>query len=164
MEIRDAVEADLERITEIYNEVLISSTAIFSDRPATVEERVIWWKGRVQQGYPVLVAAEDGSVLGFATFGDFRSWPGYRFTVEGTIHIHSTARRKGVGVELLRVLLGRAKAAGKHVMIAGVDALNTASLNFLEGHGFERVGHLHEVGYKFDRFLDLIFLEYRLTR
>jgi len=69
MEIRDAVEADLERITEIYNEVLISSTAIFSDRPATVEERVIWWKGRVQQGYPVLVAVEDGTVLGFATFG-----------------------------------------------------------------------------------------------
>ena len=164
MEIRDAVEADLRRITEIYNEVLTTSTAIFNDRPATVEERIDWWKGRVEQGYPLLVAVEDGAVLGFATFGDFRSWPGYRFTVEGTIHIHSAARRKGVGAELLSALLERAKAAGKHVMIAGVDALNTASLNFLEGHGFERVGHLHEVGYKFDKFLDLIFLEYRLTR
>jgi len=164
MEIRDAVEADLERITEIYNEVLTTSTAIFNDRPATVEERIGWWKGRVEQGFPVLVAFEDGVILGFATFGDFRSWPGYRFTVEGTIHIHSTARRKGVGVTLLNALLDRAKAAGKHVMIAGVDALNIASLKFLEGHGFERVGHLHEVGYKFDRFLDLIFLEYRLTR
>jgi len=164
MEIRDAVEGDLERITEIYNEVLTTSTAIFNDRPATVEERIGWWKGRVEQGFPVLVAFEDGVILGFATFGDFRSWPGYRFTVEGTIHIHSTARRKGVGVTLLNALLDRAKAAGKHVMIAGVDALNIASLKFLEGHGFERVGHLHEVGYKFDRFLDLIFLEYRLTR
>ncbi len=164
MEIRDAVESDLERITEIYNEVLTTSTAIFNDRPATVEERSGWWKGRVEQGFPVLVAFEDGVILGFATFGDFRSWPGYRFTVEGTIHIHSTARRKGVGMALLNTLLDRAKAAGKHVMIAGVDALNTASLKFLEGHGFERAGHLHEVGYKFDRFLDLIFLEYRLTR
>ena len=164
MEIRDAIEADLERIPEIYNEVLTTSTAIFNDQPATVEERISWWKGRVEQGFPVLVAVEDGTVLGFATFGAFRSWPGYRFTVEGTIHIHSTARRKGVGAGLLRALLERARVAGKHVMIAGVDALNTASLNFLESHGFERAGHLHEVGYKFDRFLDLIFLEYRLTR
>ena len=164
MEIRDAVEADLQQITGIYNEVLSTSTAIFNDRPATVEERVDWWKGRVKLGHPVVVAVEDGLVLGFATFGDFRSWPGYRFTVEGTIHIHSMARRKGIGAALLRELLQRAKDAGKHVMIAGVDATNTASLIFLEGFGFVRVGHLHEVGYKFDRFLDLIFLEYRLMR
>jgi L-amino acid N-acyltransferase YncA len=164
MDIRDAVEADLLRVTEIYNEVLTTSTAIFNDRPATVEERIDWWKERVKQGYPVLVAVEEGLVLGFATFGDFRSWPGYRFTVEGTIHVHSMARRKGVGAGLLRELLQRARDAGKHVMIAGVDATNTASLTFLEGFDFVRVGALHEVGYKFDRFLDLIFLEYRLTR
>ncbi len=164
MDIRDAVEADLERITEIYNEVLISSTAIFSDSPVSVEERIGWWQSRVRQGYPVLVAVDEGTVLGFAAFGDFRSWPGYRFTVEGTIHIHSTARRKGIGAALLRALLERAKDAGKHVMIAGVDATNVASLTFLESFGFVRAGHLHEVGYKFDRFLDLIFLEYRLTR
>ena len=164
MEIRDAVEADLQRITKIYNEVLATSTAIFSDRPVTVEERVDWWKSRLKQGYPVLVATNDGTVVGFATFGDFRSWPGYRFTVEGTIHIDSLVRRQGVGVALLRVLVERAKTAGKHMMIAGVDSVNLASLRFLEGFGFERVGHLREVGYKFDRFLDLIFLQYRLTR
>jgi L-amino acid N-acyltransferase YncA len=163
MEIRDAVEADLKRITDIYNEVLTTSTAIFSDRPATVEERIGWWKGRVQQGYPVLVAVDEDNVIGFATFGDFRSWPGYRFTVEGTIHIGSSARRRGVGKALLTVLIERARAASKHVMIAGVDAANEASLQFLDGFGFERVGHLHEVGYKFDRFLDLVLLQYRLT-
>jgi len=164
MEIRDAFEADLKRITEIYNEVLTTSTAIFNDRPATVEERIAWWKGRVQQGDPVLVAVDEDNVTGFATFGDFRSWPGYRFTVEGTIHIDSSARRQGVGKALLTALIERAQSAGKHVMIAGVDATNEASLQFLDRFGFERVGHLHEVGYKFDRFLDLIFLEYRLTR
>jgi len=163
MEIRDAVEADLKRITEIYNEVLTTSTAIFSDHPVTVDERIRWWKDRVQQGYPVLVAVAEDDVAGFATFGDFRSWPGYRFTVEGTIHIDASARRQGVGQALLMALIERAQAAGKHVMIAGVDAANEASLQFLEGFGFERVGHLHEVGYKFDRFLDLIFLQYRLT-
>jgi len=162
MEIRDAVEADLQQITGIYNEVLSTSTAIFNDRPATVEERIDWWKGRVKQGYPVVVACEGAQVLGFATFGEFRSWPGYRFTVEGTIHIDSAARRQGVGAALLEVLLQRSRDAGKHVMVAGVDATNEASLRFLEGAGFERVGHLREVGYKFDRFLDLVFLQYLL--
>jgi L-amino acid N-acyltransferase YncA len=164
MEITNAVESDLQRINEIYNEVLLTSTAIFSDHSSTIEERVEWWKGRVGQDYPVLVAKDEGAVLGFATFGDFRSWPGYRFTVEGTIHIDSSVRRQGVGAALLKVLIERAKAAGKHVMVAGVDSANVASLKFLERFGFERVGHLREVGYKFDRFLDLIFLQCSLVQ
>ena len=162
MEIRDAVESDLREITEIYNEVLLTSTAIFNDRPATVEERIGWWRGRVEQGYPVVVASHGGAVVGFATFGDFRTWPGYRYTVEGTIHVGAAARRSGVGAALLKVLIERARVAGKHVMVAGVDAANVASLQFLERHGFERVGYLSEVGYKFGRFLDLIFLQYTL--
>jgi L-amino acid N-acyltransferase YncA len=160
LEIRDAVEADLEEITAIYNEVLTNSTAIYSDRPATREERIAWWKARREQGYPVLVAVDGGAIRGVATFGDFRSWPGYRYTVEGTIHIHSESRGRGVGSGLLETLLERAKILGKHTMIAGVDSENTASLRFLERSGFERVGHLREVGYKFERFLDLIFLQY----
>jgi phosphinothricin acetyltransferase len=163
MEITDAVEADLQRITRIYNDVLVTSTAIFNEVPVTVEERIDWWKERVQQGYPVLVATNEGSVIGFATFGDFRPWPGYRFTVEGTIHIDSSARRQGVGTALLKVMIERARAMGKHVMVAGVESTNLASLQFLEGFGFERAGHLREVGYKFDRFLDLTFLQYWLT-
>ncbi len=83
--------------------------------------------------------------------------------MKGTIHIHSSSRRSGVGTTLLRELVARAKTAGKHVMIAGVDATNEASLKFLEGFGFARAGHLHEVGYKFECFLDLVFLEYKLT-
>lgn len=163
MQIRDAVQQDFEQITAIYNEVLTHSTAIYNDRPATVEERISWWRGRVAQGFPVLVAADSSRVAGFATFGDFRAWPGYRFTVEGTVHIHSATRGQGVGTVLLRAILERAEALGKHVMIAGVDAENTASLRFLERFGFERAGQLREVGYKFDRFLDLVFLEYWIT-
>jgi L-amino acid N-acyltransferase len=163
MQIRDAVQADLEQITAIYNEVLTNSTAIYSDRPATVEERVSWWRGRVSQGFPVLVAADGPRVAGFATFADFRAWPGYRFTVEGTVHIHSGTRGQCVGTNLLRAILAQAHALGKHVMIAGVDSENAASLRFLERFGFKRVGQLHEVGYKFDRFLDLVFLQYWIT-
>jgi L-amino acid N-acyltransferase YncA len=163
MEVKDAVEADLQKLTDIYNDILRTSTAIFSDTPVTVEDRIEWWRTRVRQGYPVLVAKSEGIVTGFATFSDFRSWPGYRFTVEGTIHIDAPARRQGVGTALLKALIERAQAAGNHVLIAGVDAANIASLQFLESSGFERVGHLREVGNKFGRFLDLVFLQYMLT-
>jgi phosphinothricin acetyltransferase len=163
MQIRDAVQADFEEITSIYNEVLTNSTAIYNDRPTTCEERIAWWKGRLEQGYPVLVAADDRGVAGFATFGDFRPWPGYRFTVEGTVHIHSGLRGRGVGTELLKTLIERAGALRKHIMIAGVDSENAASLRFLERFGFQRVGRLREVGFKFGRFLDLVFLEYWIT-
>lgn len=163
MEIRDAVESDFEEITAIYNEVLTHSTAIYNDQQATVQERLAWWRARQQQGFPVLIATDDAVVKGFATFGDFRSWPGYRFTVEGTIHIHASARGQGIGKALLAELIRRATALGKHTMIAGVDSENQASIQFLQRAGFVQVAHLREVGYKFGRYLDLIFLQYFLT-
>lgn len=163
MQIRDALQSDFEQITAIYNEVLTNSTAIYNERPATVEERISWWRSRAAQSYPVLVAADGTHIAGFGSFGDFRAWPGYRFTVEGTVHIHAGSRGQGVGTELLHAILARAKSAGKHVMIAGVDSENAASLRFLERFGFERAGQLREVGYKFDRFLDLVFLQYWIT-
>jgi phosphinothricin acetyltransferase len=163
MQIRDAVLSDFEAITAIYNEVLTTSTAIYNDQPASIEDRVAWWQARLKQQYPVLSAVEGGTVGGFGSFGDFRPWPGYRYTVEGTVHVASGTRGKGIGSLLLNELIARARAAGKHSMMAGVDSENTASLRFLERSGFEHVGYLPEVGYKFDRFLNLVLLQYRLT-
>jgi phosphinothricin acetyltransferase len=163
MEIREAVISDFEQITEIYNQIVLTSTAIYNDRPVTLEDRLAWWSARREQGYPVLVAVSEEIVVGFGSFGDFRSWPGYRFTVEGTVHIRSGLRGQGVGTLLLQELVHRARAMGKHTMIAGVDAENAASLRFLGRFGFEQVAHFREVGFKFDRFLDLIFLQYWLT-
>jgi L-amino acid N-acyltransferase YncA len=164
MQIRDAVDADFEEITAIYNEVLANSTAIYNDRPASVSDRIAWWRTRLDQHCPVLVASDAEHICGFGSYGDFRSWPGYRYTVEGTVHIASGLRGQGVGSLLLRALIVQARQAGKHSMIAGVDSENIASLRFLERFGFERVGHLREVGYKFDRFLDLILLQYWITQ
>ncbi len=107
----------------------------------------------------MLVAVDDSGVLGFSTFGDFRTWPGYRFTVEHSVHVRADRRGQGVGQELVRALFPRAEALGKHVMIAGVDAANAASIRFHERLGFERAGLLREVGHKFDRWLDLVFLQ-----
>lgn len=163
MVIRPLQHADIEAITEIYNEVLVHSTAIFRDTPTTPQERAEWWSSQCEKGYPVIVAEADGRILGFATFGDFRSWPGYRFTVEATIHLRPDARRQGTGTILLKELIARAKSLGKHMLIAGVDADNTASLSLLAKIGFEQTAHMREVGYKFGRYLDLIFLQYRLS-
>lgn len=163
MQIRDAIETDFGEITAIYNDILTHSTAIYNDRPATVVDRIAWWRSRLEQHYPVLVAMDGDQVCGFGSFGDFRSWPGYRYTVEGTVHIAAETRGKGVGSFLLKALIERAKVAGKHSMIAGVDSENTASLRFLERFGFQRVGLLPEVGYKFDRFLNLVLLQYWIT-
>jgi len=163
LEIRDTVLDDFAEITAIYNEVLANSTAIYNDRPASCEERIAWWRSRQAQEYPVLVAVDGSNVRGFASFGDFRYGPGYRFTVECTVHIQSESRGQGIGNELMKSLIARARALEKHTMIAAVDSGNAASLRFFEAIGFERVAHLKEVGFKFNRFLDLVLLQYRLT-
>jgi L-amino acid N-acyltransferase len=163
MEIRDAALPDITQITEIYNSIVLSSTAIYNDQTVTTEERTGWWLQRVEKGFPVIVAAEDASILGYGSFGEFRSWPGYRYTVEGTVHIREDVRGQGVGKRLLAELIARARAMGKHVMVAGVDSENEASLRFLQSQGFVLAGRLQEVGYKFGRYLTLNFLLYRLN-
>jgi L-amino acid N-acyltransferase YncA len=161
-EIRDATEEDLEGLVAIYNDVIATSTAIYSYLPVTLEERRQWWRTRTSQGYPVLIARDASGVAGFSTFGDFRAWPGYRFTVEHSVHVRADGRGRGLGTLLVQALLPRAAALGKHVMIAGVDAANAASIRFHERLRFEKTGHLREVGYKFDRWLDLVFLQRRI--
>jgi L-amino acid N-acyltransferase YncA len=162
MEVRDAAEDDLAALVAIYNDVIATSTATYTTTLVTLEDRRQWWRARVAAGYPVLVAVDESGVSGFATFGDFRPWPGYRFTVEHTVHVRSDRRGGGVGTRLLEALFPRAAALGKHMMIAGVDAANVASVRFHERLGFERAGCLREVGHKFDRWLDLVFLQRRI--
>jgi len=158
-QLRDATPDDLSGIVAIYNDVAATSTAIFSHKPVTLEERWQWWQTHIAQGYPVLVARDALGVAGFATFGDFRTWPGYRFTVEHTVHVRADGRGRGIGTQLMRALFPRAAALGKHVMVAGVDASNGPSIRFHERLGFSRAGRLREVGFKFERWLDLVFLQ-----
>jgi L-amino acid N-acyltransferase len=159
LDLHEARAQDLAGLTAIYNEVIATSTAIYSDQPVTLAERTSWWQQRTQQGYPVLIARDAAGVCGFASFGDFRSWPGYRFTVEHSVHVRADVRGRGVGSQLLQALLPYAHALGKHVMIAGVDGANAAAIRFHERQGFTRAGCLREVGCKFGRWLDLVFLQ-----
>ena len=158
MAIRDAVEADLPGILTIYNDVIATSTAVYRDTPATLEDRRDWFLARRAADYPVLVAHDNSGIVGFATYGDFRSFPGYRFTVEHTVHIRADRRGRGVGTAVMHPLIARAIDQGKHAMVGGIDAGNDGSIRFHERLGFERAATLREVGFKFGRWLDLIFV------
>jgi phosphinothricin acetyltransferase len=159
MQVRDATEADLPMILAIYNEIIANTTAVYSEKPVTLDDRRAWWRARAELRYPVLVADDSSGVSGFATFGDFRAWPCYRHTVEHSVHVRADCRGRGVGKQLVTELFPRAAALGKHVMIAGIDASNDHSIGMHERLGFQRVAHFREVGHKFGRWLDLVFMQ-----
>ena len=160
MTVRDARESDLQAILVIYNEVIRTSTAVYSETASTLEERRAWWEQRTGHGYPVIVGEDDSGVCGFASFGDFRgAWSGYRYSVEHSVHVRADRRGHGIGTALLSELLQRAALLQKHVMVAGIDAANDASIRFHARLGFESVGTFREVGYKFGRWLDLHFMQ-----
>jgi L-amino acid N-acyltransferase len=162
MRIRDAALADLPELLAIYNEVLANSTAIWSDQPRTEEAQHAWLTERMQRGLPVLVCAVGERIAGYCSYGPFRAWSGYDATVESSIYFAPEQRGRGLGAGLLQALLDRAKQQGLHVVIAGIDADNAASIRLHAKLGFEPCGHLHQVGRKFGRYLDLLLYERRL--
>jgi L-amino acid N-acyltransferase len=165
MEIRDAAAADLPAILAIYNEIIAASTAIYTEHALSLDERRAWFENRRSRGFPVLAGFDGQELLGFASFGDWRPWPdGYRYTVEHSVYVRADARSNGIGTALMTGLMSRAAAMGKHVMIGAIDAGNDASLRFHAKLGFEEVAHLHEVARKFDRWLDLIFVQRILSK
>jgi L-amino acid N-acyltransferase len=159
MMIRPAIEQDIFEITAIYNEVVANSTAVWTEKQDTEADRLAWMNARRKLGYPVLVAAEGSSVLGYGTFGDFRAWPGYRFSVEHSVYIHADHRGRGLGRTIVGELIAAASALGKHVLIAGIDGENQASFRLHERAGFVEAARMPEVGRKFGRWLDLIFMQ-----
>jgi L-amino acid N-acyltransferase YncA len=159
MIIRPASIDDIPAITAIYNEVIANATAVWTETPVTEDERRAWMQGRLALAYPVRVATDGSSVLGYGTFGDFRAWPGYRYTVEHSIYISADHRGRGIGRTLLDDLVSGARALGKHALIAGIDGENAASIRLHERAGFQQVGHMSQIGRKFRRWLDLIFMQ-----
>jgi L-amino acid N-acyltransferase YncA len=157
--IRPATEADLPAILAIYNDAVVNTAAIWNDDIVDLDNRVAWFRTRVGQGFPVLVAVEGETVLGYASYGDFRAFQGYRFTVENSIYVATSARGKGAGSALLAALVEAAKEQGKHMMVAGIEAGNEVSLRLHEKQGFVETARMPELGYKFGRYLDLVFLQ-----
>jgi phosphinothricin acetyltransferase len=159
MIIRDATDDDLPGILEIYNEVLLNSTAIYAYEPAPIEDRRAWMQERLGRGFPVLVAGEPGDIQGFSSFGVWRAAPAYLHTVEHSVHVRHDMRGKGVGRALVEALLPRARAMNMHRIIGGIDGDNAASIAFHRSLGFREVARFDEVGFKFGRWLDVVFMQ-----
>jgi phosphinothricin acetyltransferase len=166
VEIRPATENDLPGITAIQNALLGSTTIEWTDDPHTVDDRRAWLERHRRDDHPVLVADVDGEVVGFAAYDDFRDttkWPGYRFTVEHTIHVDERHWGSGIGRALVESLVAHARRAGKHTIVAAIDADNAGSIRFHERLGFVEVGRMPEVGAGQGRWLSLVLLQRALT-
>lgn len=158
--IRDAVHADLPGIRDIYNDAVLNTTAIWNEQPVDLDNRQAWYEARQTQQYPILVAVDaSGEVLGYSSFGDWRPFEGFRHTVEHSVYIRADQRGKGLGPALMQALIERARACGKHVMVAAIESGNQASIHLHERLGFTLNGHMPQVGVKFGRWLDLTFMQ-----
>jgi phosphinothricin acetyltransferase len=159
LDVRLALESDLPGILTIYNHAIATTTAVFDHRPHTLAMRHEWFDAKRVAQLPVFVAAEAGDILGFATYGPFRAWPGYKYTVEHSVYVAEHAWRRGIGRSLMHALLTDVRGRRYHAVIAGIEAENAPSLRLHESLGFVEVAHFREVGFKFGRWLDLKFLE-----
>jgi len=164
MQIRDAADADLPGILQIYNDAVLHSTAIWNDAPLDLDNRRAWLAERQSQGFPVLVAVDaQERVLGYATFGPWRPHDGFRHTVEHSVYVRDDQRSAGIGQALMRRLIERARQAGKHVMVGAIESENRASVHMHQQLGFIHVGQMRQVGCKFGRWLDLTYMQLTLT-
>lgn len=159
IQIRTAQEQDLPAILEIYNDAIINTTAVYDYEPHTLEMRKQWFRIKEAQGYPVFVAEENGWVVGFSSIGPWRAWAAYKYSVENSIYVAADQRGKGIGKKLLEPLIEAAKQLDLHAIIAGIDATNEVSINLHRSFGFTEAGQFKQVGYKFDRWLDLTFMQ-----
>lgn len=157
--IRDAGENDLPALLSIYNDIILHTTAVYDYEPHTLEMRKQWFETKKQQGFPVFVAEEKGRILGFSSIGPFRAWAAYKYSAENSVYVAAEARGKGIGKLLIPPLIAAAKNLQLHTIIAGVDAANESSLRLHRSFGFEEVAHFKQVGWKFERWLDLKFLQ-----
>jgi L-amino acid N-acyltransferase len=160
--VRDATVEDLPAICVLFNQLIPTTTVAWRDAEATLDEHRDWFAERERNGDPVLVAEVDGDVVGYCCWAGFRGgarFPGYRHTVEHTIHVRADVRRRGAGRDLLTRLMERARQNDVHVMVAGIDSTNEASIAFHAALGFIEVARMPETGRKFDRWLELVLMQ-----
>lgn len=157
--LRPATADDVQVITDITNQAIVHTTAIWTLNPVTAQARGAWMQDRLARGMPVIVAERDGQVVGFGSYGDFRPHEGYRHTVEHSLYVAPHAQGQGAGRSLLTALVAHAASHDRHVIVGCVDASNDASRALHLQAGFVETGLMPQVGRKFDRWLDLLIMQ-----
>lgn len=153
-------EAHASAILDILNEAIANSTALYDYKPRAPASMAGWFNGKAAGRFPVIGAIGDaGQLLGFASYGTFRAWPAYKYSVEHSVYIHHDHRGKGLGLALMRRLITTAAEQQYHVMIGGIDVANAASIALHDKLGFVHAGTIKHAAYKFGRWLDLAFYQ-----
>jgi L-amino acid N-acyltransferase len=155
-----AADSHAAAVREIFNDAIERTTALYDYQPRSATTVLQWFGAKARDGYPVLAAVDgEGVVLGFASYGSFRAWPAYKYSIEHSLYVHRDCRRRGVGRQLLLQLVEQASRQGFRTMIGGIDAENQASIALHEAQGFVHAGTIRDAGYKFGRWLDLAFYQ-----
>lgn len=157
--IREATLSDIPAILEIVNYNILNTTSIYDYDTKSLPEMEQWFYDKQNAGWPVLGAFENNRLIGYATYGTFRFKEGYRYTVEHSVYIHPEHNGKGAGGLLLKTLIDKAAKHGYHTMIGCIDAENSGSIAFHKKYGFTEAGLLKESAFKFDKWLDLLFMQ-----
>ena len=164
MVIRPAKRDDLPGILAIYNDAVLHTTATADYEPHTLEQRARWFDDHARTNHPILVAVDmEGRVVGWSSLSAYHGRIGYRFSAENSVYVAADQRGQGIGKLLLLPLIETGQQMGLHVLIASIDASNEASLRLHASCGFEPAGRLREVIFKFDRWLDVIYLQRLLS-
>jgi phosphinothricin acetyltransferase len=160
MKIRPAQRADVPAILDIYNDAVLTTTATYDYEPRSLQHRIQWFDDHGKIGFPIFVAEDDsGKIAGWSSLSRYHDRKGYQFTSENSIYVASYARGRGVGRLLLEPLIDSAKKLGLRAIIAVIDASNEASIRLHERQGFFEVGRFQKVGFKFGRWLDVVYME-----
>lgn len=163
IQIRPYRESDAPAIREIINDSILNTFHNYDYDPKSLKEVFTFFAAKIKDGFPVLVAEKEGILAGYATFGKFRTKPGYDKTVEHSIYLTKSAQNQGLGGEFMSRLIQIAKDQGYHVMIAGLDSENLGSYRFHERLGFREVARFPDIAFKFDKWLTLVFMQLNLT-
>lgn len=156
--VRPAHEGDLAAINEIYNHYVIHSACTYQEEPELLSARQAWFKHHGER-HPVIVAQMGGEVVGWGSLSSYHPRSAYRNTVENSIYVHPDHHRRGIGSALLGDLITRARSIGHRAIIAGIDADQAGSIALHAKWGFKKVGHFDQVGYKFNRWLSVVYME-----
>lgn len=160
MRIADCTFQQAPEILAIFNDAIANSTALYDYKPRTMATMEAWFDAKAKGGWPVLGAfAEDGTLAGFASFGPFRNWPAYKYSVEHSVYVHPARRGHGLGRSLLSATIEAARLRDFHMMIGGIDSGNTVSIRLHRSLGFTHCASIKHAGFKFGRWLDLEFYQ-----
>ena len=158
------VQCERERhaaaILAIFNDAIVNSTALYDYKPRTMEMMSAWFEVKAKGKFPVIgIESDEGELMGFASYGTFRAWPAYKYSVEHSVYVDGRFRRRGVGRRLLEEIISAAQGQDYHTLIGAIDATNSVSIALHEAMGFKHCGTIREAGFKFGRWLDLAFYQ-----